>query len=382
MLNNKKILHVNLYGSHKGGAENYIREIAAGMSEYGHYLLYALQPEPAYLQAFAGSYGVLNKGDDSIGAAIREIGPSCVIIYNIESKSMGVFLKLRRELGFKIIKSFHDYRMIYMGTGYNRITLRRTPDPIGWTSLLSCFTRDAFTRKIRFESIRQKKRLLAEVNEADAIEVHTEDMRKTLARNGIAPGKIYLNPPWASGCGGNSLPEDRSILFVGNLIRGKGPMLLLKALRKVHEKFNLKIVGDGYQRDRLQKYAASHKIAAAFMGNIPKGRLSELYGASSLVVVPSVLEPFGFVIVEAMSNKRAVIAFDAGGTSELIKNGLNGCLIKPFNLNELASRIEDFLRNPDKALRMGEKGYEIYSVRFTFQEHLKRLREKLTELEV
>jgi len=82
-----------------------------------------------------------------------------------------------------------------------------------------------------------------------------------------------------------------------------------------------------------------------------------------------------------MSHKRSLIAFIAGGNPEMIEDNINGYLVKPFDIRELAKKIEYLLENPEKALRMGQKGYEIFLSKFTFEHHLQRLREKLLELE-
>jgi glycosyltransferase involved in cell wall biosynthesis len=283
---------------------------------------------------------------------------------------------------FKIIKSFHDYKMIYVGTGYNRITLQRMRDPIGWHSVLGCITRDAFTRKLKFENVWRKKKLLAEINKMDAIEIHTEDMKQTLIRNGIFPDKMYWNPPWAQKVKESDIKSEPDvILFVGNLMRGKGLHLLLRALKNVKKNYKLNIAGDGYQKEALQKYAIRHKINAVFLGYVPKEKLADLYQSSLFVVFPSILEPFGFVGVEAMSYKRPIVAFDSGGLSEIIQDNVNGYLVKPFDINKLAERIEYFLENPEKALQVGEKGYEIFLSKFTVKHHMERLRKKLLELE-
>ena len=378
----KKIIHVNQYGCYKGGVENYIREIAENMHEYEHHLLYAFDGDDDYLRIFAGAYDFLQKENKRIEEAVLKINPDHLIVYNIGNKSMKPFFALRDRMGFKIIKSIHDYGMIYTGTGYNRLTLQRMHDPVGWHSISGCIKRDAYTRKIKFENIWHKKELLAEVNEADAIEIHTEDMKRTLIRNGIRADKMYWNPPWAKKIEGPTTePQRDTILFVGNLIRGKGLYLLLKALKRVNRHYSLMVAGDGYQKKELERYAAAQKVNASFLGLVTKERLTELYRSSLFMVLPSILEPFGFVIVEAMSHKRPVIAFNTGGVSETIQDSITGYLIKPFDLNEMARKIEYLLENPGMAFEMGQKAYGFFLSKFTFEQHLQRLCEKLLELE-
>lgn len=377
------IIHVNHYGCHRGGVENYIREIAREMAEYQHHLLYAEgERGDSYLEAFARAYPALSSGEGEIERILTAAAPRHVIVYNTPGLSLAALLKLRPRLGFKITKSIHDYGMFYAGTGYNRVTLRRSRDPMGIFSLSGCLTRNAFTRKFEFVNIWHKKRLLAELNEVDAIEIHTEDMRKTLARNGVAAARIYLNPPWAReperrGTG----PKAGSILFVGNLIRGKGLQLLIKALRSVESDWELTVVGHGYQRPRLEKYVRRYRMPVRFAGHVPKAEIGRFYEESALVVFPSVFEPFGFVLLEAMSHRRPVIAFATGGPAEIIADGVTGFLIEPFDLRAMAAKIDHLLRHPDVVSKMGDASYDTFVNKYTFHRHLEKLRGELSALE-
>lgn len=378
----KKIVHVNQYGSFKGGTENYIYEIAKGIHEYDHYLIYSRDGDENYRSIFKDSRGILNAPDAILEKAVQEIRPAHLIIYNIGDKSMEAFFELRQQTGFKIMKSIHDHSMFYAGQGYNRFTLKRVRRPLAWYSIFTGITRDAFTRKIKFESVFHKRKLLAEVNRVDAIEIHTEEMKGLLQQCGVHTDKAYINPPWATNPGPAAPPSGNStILFAGNLIRGKGLILLLKALQRVKSSYRLKIAGDGYLRQSLEEYASKNGIQADFLGRMPKKDLADLYRSSAFIVMPSILEGFGFVIMEAMSHSRPAIAFDICGVSEIIKNGVSGYAVKPFDLDELAAKIEELLRNPDKTIAMGREGYKIFLSKFTFEHHLARLREKLSELE-
>jgi len=378
----KRIVHINQYGSFKGGVENYIYEIAEWMQEYEHYLIYKFDGGMEYRKIFKASYEILGSGGMAIEEALKDIRPTHLIVYNIGNESMEAFFRLRSQLGFKIMKSFHDYSMFYVGPGYNRLTLTRIRSPLTWHSIFTAMTRDAFTRKIRFENVFRKRKLLAEINSVDAIEIHTEDMKRLLEQSGIRTDKACINPPWAKDFGPVAPPpKDAPILFVGNLIRGKGFKLLLKALRKVDAPYKLKVAGDGYLRQSLERYALRYKIRADFLGHVPKKALSDLYRSSAFIIMPSLLEGFGFVIIEAMSHSRPAIAFDIGGVSGIIKDGIDGYVIRPFDLSELAAKIEGLLQNPDKVIAMGQEGRKVFLSKFTFEHHLARLRKKLSELE-
>lgn len=82
-------------------------------------------------------------------------------------------------------------------------------------------------------------------------------------------------------------------------------------------------------------------------------------------LVCSVCEGFGRVTVEAMMSSNPVIGSNTGGTPELIKDGENGFLYSKGNIEELAQKMEVFLKHPEKIRTMGRTAYNDSHNRFT-----------------
>jgi len=78
-------------------------------------------------------------------------------------------------------------------------------------------------------------------------------------------------------------------------------------------------------------------------------------------------EPFGRVIIEAMSMKKPVIATNLGGPQEIITSGENGLLIPPKNIVALAKAINLLLRTPELAVTMGQKAYETVQEKYSMK---------------
>ena len=90
-----------------------------------------------------------------------------------------------------------------------------------------------------------------------------------------------------------------------------------------------------------------------------------LIQAGDIFVLPSLAEPFGLVILEAMALGRPVIATDAGGPPEIIENGETGLLVPPSDPPALAAAIRRLLTDRKATEAMGRRGRERFEARFT-----------------
>jgi starch synthase len=95
---------------------------------------------------------------------------------------------------------------------------------------------------------------------------------------------------------------------------------------------------------------------------LPREELIHLHSSASVFVCPSIYEPFGLVILEAMACETAVVASRVGGIPEIVVEGETGYLVDydPEAIDrfttELAARIELVLADPVRAKAMGEEG--------------------------
>ncbi len=102
------------------------------------------------------------------------------------------------------------------------------------------------------------------------------------------------------------------------------------------------------------------------IGWLSGDELKAAYWAADVVVVPSVyLDPFPRSNLEAMACQKPVVATIFGGSPEIVQNGITGFVVNPFNIELLAEKIIDLLKNPEKARQFGQAGYERVKERFT-----------------
>ncbi|MGR9048623.1 glycosyltransferase [Halobacillus faecis] len=163
----------------------------------------------------------------------------------------------------------------------------------------------------------------------------------------------------------NLSTDDRHILFVGNLIEAKGLRELLDAFQSLNEReenLQLHIIGSKKSENFLQELKSSiqpnQKDRIHFHGPKDQATVGKGMAAADLFVLPSHIEGFGLVALEAMSAHTPVVASDVGGLSYLLKDGA-GELVQPKDAGALEEGMEKVLN--DSSLRNAriEKGEQL-----------------------
>ncbi|MFC1563069.1 glycosyltransferase family 4 protein [candidate division KSB1 bacterium] len=127
--------------------------------------------------------------------------------------------------------------------------------------------------------------------------------------------------------------KTKILLYTGRIAREKNLELIIKAfINLINEGLDvvLLLVGDGPRKKDLQKLADSEDMSDCiyFTGYIPHEEIGLYYLISDLFLFSSVTDTQGLVILEAFSYGLSVVAVEAGPTSELVENGVNGLLTK------------------------------------------------------
>jgi len=152
--------------------------------------------------------------------------------------------------------------------------------------------------------------------------------------------------------------KNPEILFAGYLYKLKGAEYLLKATQLIAKKrknVRLRIVGNGPDKPHLMKLTEALKIKdkTFFEGLVPHTEMPKYYQQCDIFCFPTLGEPFGKAIIEAMACAKPVIASNIGGPAEIIKNQKNGLLVPPAQPKILATKILDLLDNEAKMKKMG-----------------------------
>jgi glycosyltransferase involved in cell wall biosynthesis len=152
-----------------------------------------------------------------------------------------------------------------------------------------------------------------------------------------------------------STRDDRRMLFVGRLNAQKGLDDLLQAAAQARRPWSLDIVGDGPERDALQRRAQELGVSdkVRWLGHLPQPSLAPLYAQSAVLIVPSTDEGLGLVGVEAALCETPCIAYASGGLVDVVKDGVTGWLVPPGDIAALAHAIDGAVDRPSKARAYG-----------------------------
>jgi glycosyltransferase involved in cell wall biosynthesis len=197
----------------------------------------------------------------------------------------------------------------------------------------------AVSGEIRRELIRHgahPERVTTVLNGIDPERFRRDDRREAArARFGLAPGEIALGA-------------------VGRLARQKRFDLLLQAfarLRQERPHVRLLIAGEGELREDLQAEADRLGLGAScrLLGHVRD--VVELHHALDVLVQSSEYEGTPNVVLEAMALETPVVATDVGGTSELLRDEMDGLIVAPGDPEALAAAVRRTLVEPEDTAR-------------------------------
>lgn len=160
----------------------------------------------------------------------------------------------------------------------------------------------------------------------------------------------------------------RMVLFTGRLTVHKGVEYLIKAAKKIEAE--IVILGDGPEREYLKTLIAKNNLTNVHMLGYFSQKaqiLDDFYLRADVYVAPSVwAEPLGLVILEAMARKTPVIVTRKGGVMTIVKDGVNGFLVRAKNPKMIAEKVNLLLYNDKLRKRMGEAAYKTVIKRFSW----------------
>jgi len=198
--------------------------------------------------------------------------------------------------------------------------------------------------------------------------------------NGIDLSEYSKLPPKGSFKKKLSLDNnEKIILFLGRIHRIKGVDILIKAFASINTKLeNVKLVvagpDDGYLyevRALARTLGIGDKIA--FVGPLHGVNKLEAYVDADFLVVPSLYEIFGIVILEAYACGKPVIASRVMGPEELVLDGKTGILVNPGEINELTDAIELLLNDESKTRIMGMNARQFVTKNFDIEKIVNKI---------
>ncbi len=204
------------------------------------------------------------------------------------------------------------------------------------------------------------------LKEETAEHFHT-DKEIEVIPNFVDPARFHRNG--AAFCDTFAARGEKLVCHVSNFRPVKRVMDVVEVFEKIAKVVpsRLIMVGDGPDRSRAEAYARDHGLRnhVIFLGNVTN--LEEVLGGCDLFMLPSESESFGMAALEAMASEVPVIATRSGGLPEVVVDGETGYLLPVADVDGMAERGIEILRDDELRKRMGKRGRQVAVDRFDEQ---------------
>ena len=167
---------------------------------------------------------------------------------------------------------------------------------------------------------------------------------------------------------------NQNVLFVGGDWERKGGPTLVEAFRevqKVHPQARLTIAGVEVNVDLPN---------CTVLGKVGLSELSQQYSRASIFCLPTLLEPFGIVFVEAMLHRLPIVATRGGAVPDMVREGINGHLVGAHDAKSLATALIGLLGDAARCRSYAEAGYRHASETYTWTRVGERIRANVMPL--
>jgi len=378
------ILMVNTYCGVKGGVEKYILQATKLLADNNKvYGLFGFELDGAekYRKSFTETFEYGNRSIPEVIGEIESKNIDVVIVHKLEDRKL--FSSLNKCFYTMLVVHDHDYYCLrrHKYFPFSRKNCSRS------FNLVCCSLCSMLIQKGKngLEIINPLKQamVLKEAVKCDRFLVLSEFMKSNLLKNGFPADKIEKVYPYVPAPTEDiqAKPECGNILYVGQVIRGKGVDLLIKALSLVKNDYRLNIAGMGNDVDSIKELTVACGISDKVDFSGYSSDIDKVYQQSDLVIVPSRWqEPFGLVGIEAMANGVPVIGFDVGGIEEWLKDGVNGFLISEQDVSMMAEKIDLLLSDRKLRDEMGHNGRRMIFDHYLESRYTEKMKQLLEEI--
>jgi len=355
------VLWVNDHAAFQGGAEHYVHRTASLLAGRGiqSSLFYDVDTplDPAFARPFGrGAFPMVDLPQQT-----TSLRPDLIYVHRLGDRGR---LGQLKDTGVPVVRFFHDHQLFCLRehkyTGFGQQTCTRR---VG----LHCYACPGFLhrrpdRSLHVRTLGDLRRQHEENRRLDAFVVGSSYMADQVADHGFARERITVLPLFTESRPAQPTSTTRErdlLLFVGQVVRGKGLDVLLRALAATRHAARLAVAGSGAQLDEARALASTLGLGArvAFLGSLDPSQLEALYARGAALVVPSRSpETFGLVGLEAMQRGVPVIASRVGGMGEWLREGETGLGFPSGDAMALANAIDWVLDHPEAAARMGRAG--------------------------
>lgn len=258
-----------------------------------------------------------------------------------------------------------------------------------------CLPDSASTRLIRHLLVREANEVVAisdYVANCFRVGLSTQDVRLQVIDNAVDVERFQADAPSGSG----SVFPGPLLAIVGQITSWKGHDTAIRTLHELRTDYpharllivgGVKFASNNTRLDNRGYLADLHELvgklgledAVDFLGE--RDDVPEIMARVDAVLVPSIEEPFGRTVAEAMAIGTPAIATSVGGPAELINDGATGLLAPPGEPAAWSGAIRRIVEHPEWASEMGRRASEVARERFATERHVAAMMEVYESVE-
>ena len=356
-----RILQVSPYfHPYVGGQERYVRSLGRALVNRGH-----------VVEVFTSNFPKRKKYEVIDGIQIRRFNFLCRPLNNPITPTLLLHL-MRHYKDFDIIHCHNEHAAVSqycaLAKSYSKIPL-----------IVTCHGQlkfDHFAKDLieRLYSRSLGMRLLRKVDKVITIS-HSDN--KYVHSLGVPIEKIRVIPNGVDLVGYNFLHNDppkrlafkgkQVVLFVGPLLKRKGPQVLIQAIPLIIEEYPDAVfvfVGGGNYKEEVEKLSRilNVKKYTYFMGYVPEEQLHYLYQRSDICVLPSFSEALSYSVLDAFTFSKPVVSTLIPCIKDYLSE--SAFLVPPGDFEALASALVRLLNDKKLAKELGARGRRLVETRF------------------
>ncbi|MFW6128629.1 MAG: glycosyltransferase family 4 protein [Candidatus Aminicenantaceae bacterium] len=382
-----KVVLVNKFLFPKGGDAIYVNLIGKLLSEKGHDIAYwgMLYPENSdfkYSQYFipfidynnltgfknklraAGNILYSKEAKGNFEKVIHKFKPDIVHVNNFAHQISPSILPTAKKYDLPVVMTIHDYKLVC--PAYTMMSKGFPCEECKNGNYHMCFlkkcVKDSYVKSlINWIEMTLHHKIMKIYKHVDVYISPSNFLKSKIIEMGFK-GEIIHIPNFVYQDTFEPYLNSRAnrLCYFGRLSNEKGLFTLLRAKKNIS--FPLVIIGEGPEKDRLEKFARNNKIKnIKFLGYKSGTQLINEISRSLAVVISSEwYENNPYSVIEAFACGKAVVGSRIGGIPELVKDGITGLTFQPGNASDLENKLKYVIEYPDEIDKMGENA-KIYT---------------------
>ncbi|NQV00633.1 MAG: glycosyltransferase family 4 protein [Parcubacteria group bacterium] len=418
-----KILQINKFFFLKGGSERYFFDLSELLFKKGHEVIVWSTQNPknlpwprqenfAEFSDFSKKQGLIKdfkkvrrifwnkEAKRKLEKIIKEVPmakssrildaesvgkkPDIAHLHNIFSHLSPSIIFALKKHGIPIVMTLHDYKLFcpnyqFFSQGETCFDCLKKKN---YSSCISkkCIKNSRIKSLIGYLEAKSQRDFLKVADKINIFLTPSMFMKRKAIEWGIPNEKVihlpnFIDENYISKKSENK-KQSNYFLYFGRLSHEKGVKLLIKAFSKTKDELSdwqLKIVGDGPEKERLKNLAKEQK-RIEFLGGKKGKELKEIIINANLVVIPSIWpENFPYSALESFALSKPVIAAKNGGLTELIKDRKTGLLFKSGNEKDLIEKLIWANDYKEELKQMGKTAKKEVLAQYNPEKHYQKL---------